>query len=469
MRHRSRPEPDAAPVRFAYDCTALVRDPAMVGVARVMVAVAEALLAEDDPGTVFVAYDHAGRRFTELDRAAVRALLARAHGGEARRGAAVAMAGSRLHHLTDRLLDERPATARTIGRLGYHARRAAHEVGRVPRAVRADRHAGSRHCASRRWGPDTTYCSLAFDYHDLNLALLHRLRAEQGVTVALVFYDLTPLVTPQYHGEFSAWEPSRRFTDVFRAHCAALLDTADRLIVSSHATRRDLEAFAAESGLEVRGAVQVPLVAALAREPQVRPARLTEPDAPAPGRFVLTVGTIEARKNHRLLLDVWDTMLRDLPRAEVPPLVVAGRTGWLFAETRARLECTPAYAGVVFWLDGPSDPELAWCYANAAFTCYPSRYEGWGLPVTESLAFGIPCLSSDAASLPEAGHGCSTLLDPLDRAAWRSAILRWFHDDAARDAEAARVRAGFPADAATVPVARILGAARGEPTDRGPA
>ncbi|NBP51461.1 MAG: glycosyltransferase family 1 protein, partial [Actinobacteria bacterium] len=425
MRHRSRPEPDAAPVRFAYDCTALVRDPAMVGVARVMVAVAEALLAEDDPGTVFVAYDHAGRRFTELDRAAVRALLARAHGGEARRGAAVAMAGSRLHHLTDRLLDERPATARTIGRLGYHARRAAHEVGRVPRAVRADRHAGSRHCASRRWGPDTTYCSLAFDYHDLNLALLHRLRAEQGVTVALVFYDLTPLVTPQYHGEFSAWEPSRRFTDVFRAHCAALLDTADRLIVSSHATRRDLEAFAAESGLEVRGAVQVPLVAALAREPQVRPARLAEPDAPAPGRFVLTVGTIEARKNHRLLLDVWDTMLRDLPRAEVPPLVVAGRTGWLFAETRARLECTPAYAGVVFWLDGPSDPELAWCYANAAFTCYPSRYEGWGLPVTESLAFGIPCLSSDAASLPETGWSSIVVTSNTSRGALMRGPGRW--------------------------------------------
>jgi len=276
----------------------------MVGVARVMVAVAEALLAEDDPGTVFVAYDHTGRRFTELDRPAVRALLARAHGGEARRTGAVAMPGSRLHHLTDRLLDERPATARTVGRLGYHARRAAHEVGRVPRAVRADRHAGSRQCASRRWGPATTYCSLAFDYHDLDLALLHRLRAEQGLTVALVFYDLTPLVTPQHHSEFSAWEPNRRFTEVFRAHCAALLDTADRLIVSSDATWRDLEAFAAEAGLEVRGAVQVPLVAGLAREPQVRPARLAEPDAPAPGRFVLTVGTIEARKNHRLLLDV---------------------------------------------------------------------------------------------------------------------------------------------------------------------
>jgi len=61
-------------------------------------------------------------------------------------------------------------------------------------------------------------------------------------------------------------------------------------------------------------------------------------------------------------------MLRDLPRAEVPPLVVAGRTGWLFAETRARLEYTPASAGKVLWLDGPSDPELAWCYAKTPAT-----------------------------------------------------------------------------------------------------
>ncbi len=467
MPHPSPPDAGATPVRFVFDLTALVRDPAMVGVARVMVAVTEALLAEADPGTVFVAYDHAGRRFTELDRDAVTALVARAHAGAARRGGGAGLARSPVHRVTDRILATRPATARAVGRVGYYTRRAAHEAASLPRAVREDWHIGVGRCASRRWGPDTTFCSLAFDYHDLNLGLLQRVRAEQGVTVVLVFYDLTPLVTPQYHGEFSTWEPNRRFTDVFRAHVVQLLATADRLLVNSEATRHDLEAFAAGAGLEVRGMVRAPLVAALPTQPQVRPARFAEPDAPAPGRYVLTVGTIEARKNHRLLLDVWDTMLRDLPRAEVPPLVVAGRTGWLFAETRSRLLHTPAYAGVVFWLDGPSDPELAWCYANAAFTCYPSRYEGWGLPVTESLAFGVPCLSSDAASLPEAGGGLATTLDPLDRAAWRSAILTWFHDETARTAAAARVRAEFPAGATAVPVRVILAAARGAGPDGG--
>ena len=59
---------------------------------------------------------------------------------------------------------------------------------------------------------------------------------------------------------------------------------------------------------------------------------------------------------------------------------------------------------------------------------YPSFYEGWGLPVTESLDFGKLCLSSRGSSLAEAGEGLTVLLDPYDRTAWRNEIMRYWTD-----------------------------------------
>jgi len=174
---------------------------------------------------------------------------------------------------------------------------------------------------------------------------------------------------------------------------------------------------------------------------------------------VLCVGTIEIRKNHHLLLDVWEQMLATRPRATVPELVVVGRRGWLYDETYARLTRTPAFAGVVHLVEGATDAELAWCYEHAAFTCVPSFYEGWGLPVSESLAFATPCISSDAASLPEAGQGLTDLLDPYDTAAWRDRICALWDDPAARaaraDAIAARYRPTTPADTTAAVLAAV--------------
>jgi glycosyltransferase involved in cell wall biosynthesis len=69
-----------------------------------------------------------------------------------------------------------------------------------------------------------------------------------------------------------------------------------------------------------------------------------------------------------------------------------------------------------------SDEELSWLYQNCLRTMYPSFYEGWGLPVSESLAYGKYCLASNSSSLPEAGAGLVNHLDPLDFAAWLEAV-----------------------------------------------
>ena len=82
-----------------------------------------------------------------------------------------------------------------------------------------------------------------------------------------------------------------------------------------------------------------------------------------------------------------------------------------------RIEVTVTQGDIVC-LNHVSDGELAWLYRHAAFTVFPSLYEGWGLPVVESLAWGKFCLASSAASLPEAGGTWAEYQDPWDLPAW---------------------------------------------------
>ncbi len=447
---------------LVFDVSALLRDPNMSGVARVGVAVASVLLAEADPHTAFCRFDPVHRLFEEVDPERVRRHVEHTHDRNQSRlddDAATPEPGT-VRRTTDRILADRPATARTVRRAGYYARRAAAEASRLPRALREDRNIRPRPCFTGAWTADTTYVSLAFDYHDVSFDYLAQQRERQRFATVLTAHDLTTVVTPQYHAAYSVWDPHLLLADEFRIHFTRMLTTADRLLVNSDATQRDVEAFAAEQGVAVPTTVRFPLGSSIPEHDRIRPAAFAGPGAPAPGGFVLTVGTIEIRKNHQLLLDVWESMLRDLPRAEVPPLVVAGRQGWLFQETVARLERTPAFAGKVLHLDGPTDAELAWCYENAVFTCYPSLYEGWGLPVSESLAFGTPCISSNTSSLPEAGAGLTTMLDPFDRNAWRDAVLGLWRDLDLRSSTSEHIRATFVnVDAATT--ARVvIGTAR---------
>lgn len=123
-------------------------------------------------------------------------------------------------------------------------------------------------------------------------------------------------------------------------------------------------------------------------------------------------------------------------------MVVAGARGWLSEETMSRLLRTPVFAGVVHHVADASDREIAWLYENCAFTVYPSLYEGWGLPVSESHDFGKVCVTSDRSSLPEAGEGVALLLDPHDRGSWVEQVLRLWEDVEHRVAREGLVRAG---------------------------
>lgn len=109
----------------------------------------------------------------------------------------------------------------------------------------------------------------------------------------------------------------------------------------------------------------------------------------------------------------------------MPALVFVGQRGWDDADLFMRLERdTGMWGRKILHVDAPTDGEVAWLYRNCAYTIFPSRYEGWGLPVSESLSFGKYCLAADNTSLPEARAGLAFHADTLDGLAWLAELRR---------------------------------------------
>jgi glycosyltransferase involved in cell wall biosynthesis len=139
-----------------------------------------------------------------------------------------------------------------------------------------------------------------------------------------------------------------------------------------------------------------------------------------PGEYWLSVGTIEPRKNQRMLLQAFKEYISAGGRPM--PLVLAGGEGWRmqgFPE-----EVRDAGLGSLVRLTGyVRDDELVWLYRNCYANVYPSLFEGFGLPLLEGMQFGAASIASSNSSLPEVAGDDAILLDPHDRAAWTEAML----------------------------------------------
>ncbi|MGK9234968.1 glycosyltransferase family 4 protein [Inquilinus limosus] len=145
--------------------------------------------------------------------------------------------------------------------------------------------------------------------------------------------------------------------------------------------------------------------------------------------FVLYVGTIELRKNALSLCKVWARLRDDLGVA-LPRLVLAGRRGWQSEDVFDLLRGTGNLGGYATVIEAPTDADLGFLYSRCAFTVYPSLYEGWGLPIGESLWFGKYCVASRTSSMPEVGGELVDYVDPRDLEDIRRVLMRALTDPA---------------------------------------
>lgn len=239
--------------------------------------------------------------------------------------------------------------------------------------------------------------------------------------VAITIHDLSWMRYPQTH-------PRERVRWLERGVPRAIA-RADAIIVDAEFTKRELqEAF----GVAPSRVSVIPLGVADAFRPRT-PAQtrvsLSGFDL-AHGRYLLTLGTMEPRKNIAHVLAAYAALPARL--RERYPLVVAGARGWRAGVLTRRLQAMSARGEVRFMGHVP-DAALPDLYAGAALFVFPSFYEGFGLPPLEAMASGAPVLVSNRASLPEIVGEAGIPIDPDRPEETREAIERVLDDDALRE------------------------------------
>ncbi len=262
---------------------------------------------------------------------------------------------------------------------------------------------------------------------------LHDLR-RSGVRCIFYMHDTIPLKFPQY------FTPGAETIFSYWIYNIAVL--ADAVICNSEATRNDF--------LALTGFNRATQVVNLNIKPLFAGANAHEAHGNAlvdhglsTGSFVLMVGTVEPRKNHVMITRIWNRLGRRFGSSS-PKLVIVGRIGWNAKTILRHIELMNSSGNIVH-LTGIRDNQLAQLYRRCFFTVYASRYEGWGLPITESLAFGKVCVSSDNSSLPEAGQGLTMMVEDGNEKAFEAKLLELVEHPALvrKQEERIRSRAGF--------------------------
>jgi glycosyltransferase involved in cell wall biosynthesis len=244
---------------------------------------------------------------------------------------------------------------------------------------------------------------------DLFWSPLQTLPLAGRVPAVVTVHDLTALLYPETHTARVRWS---QLPFLERS-----LDRARAVIVVSAATAADLRRHFPSSAAKVR--VVYPGV-----DPAFAPAapdevRRIREELGLPGGYLLSVATLEPRKNLARLLDAWEALRREEPAA-TPPLVLAGGKGWHSAALERRI-ADLAPLGLTH-LGRVDDARLIRLFQGARIFVYPSLYEGFGLPPLEAMACGVPVVTSDAASLPEVVGDAGVTVDPRDAEALAGAL-----------------------------------------------
>ncbi|MFJ7440042.1 glycosyltransferase [Methylorubrum thiocyanatum] len=242
-------------------------------------------------------------------------------------------------------------------------------------------------------------------------------------------HDLIPMMVPEHCSyeqvcEFTQWS-------------YATLLQADAVIVNSSQTAKDVKSAAQQiHGLNIE-----PIVCRLDAAPELNLGRnrVESSILRATSRpFVLFVSTIESRKNHLFIFDAWIELCRQHGEDNVPNLICVGKKGWLVETALARYNNSAILQRKVLILTNIGDFDLDHLYKSCKFTLYNSCYEGWGLPVTESLYFKkVPLIPRNTSLIEAGGHFAEYFLTGSLDSFLASARHLIFNDEYLKDRESA--------------------------------
>jgi glycosyltransferase involved in cell wall biosynthesis len=237
---------------------------------------------------------------------------------------------------------------------------------------------------------------------------LHWLEDQDYIDAVFFIHDLLPLQMPEYFRPAEYPRHARRMKRLARLGRAAIVSTAAvRDALSRH--------------LAALGRTDMPiLVAPLPPDPIFAKRSAFEPPTNRHPYFLMC-GTIEPRKNHLLILQIWRDLVAALGEA-APKLVLVGARGWENELIVDMLERCPGLRGHVIEASGLPTPSVKRLMLGSRALLMPSFAEGYGLPIVEALAAGVPVIASDIPVFREIGGGRLMTIDPTDGPGWRDAI-----------------------------------------------
>jgi glycosyltransferase involved in cell wall biosynthesis len=250
---------------------------------------------------------------------------------------------------------------------------------------------------------------------NLTARVLSAVKQSLSGAIVVMLHDTIPLDYPQYQ------RPGA--TARFRGMLARVQRDATLILCNSAATRADVVRH-----MTPAGEVPETLVAWLGVDP-ARP----DPTPRFPAGFdknrpyFVSIGTIEPRKNHIFLLDLWQWIATDTPPDRMPQLVICGARGWNNAATFARLDNDPLMGRHVFEATDMTDGQIAALTAGARGALFPSFAEGFGLPPVEALSQGCPVICNSLEIYAEILGDYPVYAQVGDRYSWRQAIERLTH------------------------------------------
>lgn len=267
-------------------------------------------------------------------------------------------------------------------------------------------------------------------------ALFEQLAAS-GISFSVLVHDIIPIERPDLVGaaafrSFSEW-------------LTRTVSTASAVYVSNPLVKEKIVRWALLSGLEIKPEiVPIQFGARLIEGAPSREAILRDPQVSSVAfdRFVLSVGTIDRRKNQAFLCRLWRRLIDTLGLERTPQLVLVGRDDERLGAPDSEFADLVANRKLLV-LQGLSDRRLACLYETCLFTAFPSLSEGYGLPVAESLQYGKLCLTSGIPEIQQHAGDLCWYFSPGDADGALASFVRAVTDDVAREAAESHIAHKF--------------------------
>lgn len=253
-------------------------------------------------------------------------------------------------------------------------------------------------------------------HSDFDLKAHQRFIEKHALQPVYLLHDLIPLTHPHIT---TPHKTNRHYGRVMHA-----ARSAAAIVVTTDVSANAMQNFADGQGLELPRLVVAPIAGAsfsVGRPNRPTASQRHSQTDNASATFVC-VGTIETRKNHMLLLQVWSRLI-DRLGDETPQLIFAGGWGQGAEKIRSALRQDPRLNSHIEIRDCQSDREIAQLLVGARAALLPTWAEGFGLPMVEALQMGLPVIASNLPVFEEVGQGIPMLLDPADIDGWADAIL----------------------------------------------